>query len=233
MKVVILQSNYIPWKGYFDLINDADIFIFYDCVQYTKNDWRNRNSIYTKNGKQWLTIPIPGKSVNGKIDEVIITDNKWQEKHFKSLYYGYKSSPYFHQLEELITDYLKDRKWSNLSELNQYLIKKISRMLGVTTKFLNARNFDLPEGRVEKLISILTQLNATDYISGLAAKNYLEGSEHLFSESGINLSYKHYPNYPSYKQLCMPFVNSVSVLDLISNIELSNISNFIFKNENI
>src|SRR3954469_1788276 len=92
MKVVVLQSNYVPWKGYFDLIHDADLFIFYDEVQYTKNDWRNRNRIVTKNGPQWLTIPIPHEAVHQKISEVLLPkDGDWQKLHWKSLFFGYKA----------------------------------------------------------------------------------------------------------------------------------------------
>src|SRR4051812_8183445 len=110
MKVVILQSNYIPWKGYFDLINDADIFVFYDEVKYTKNDWRNRNKIYTKNGMQWLTIPIHKDAVKQKISEVEMPDNSWQELHHKSLEFGYKSAPYYKQLEPLLTELYLNQK---------------------------------------------------------------------------------------------------------------------------
>src|SRR3954469_16903743 len=98
MKVVVLQSNYVPWKGYFDLIHDADLFVFYDEVKYTKNDWRNRNKIFTTNGVQWLTIPISKDAVKQKISQVEIKDNGWQELHYKSLFFGYKSAPFFNQL---------------------------------------------------------------------------------------------------------------------------------------
>src|SRR4051812_45940055 len=99
MKVAVLQSNYVPWKGYFDLIHDVDLFVFYDEVQYTKNDWRNRNRIYTKNGLQWLTIPVSRDSVHQKISEVKLPSNSWREQHWKSLAFGYAQAPHFTQLE--------------------------------------------------------------------------------------------------------------------------------------
>ena len=154
MKVVILQSNYVPWKGYFDLIHDADVFVFYDEVQYTKNDWRNRNRIYTKNGLQWLTIPVNKEAVNGKISEVKISP-EWQDLHFKSLYLGYKSAPYFSQLDELINDYLVNKKWDSLKDLNQYLIKRISGLLGIKTQFLDSANYTLSGDKIEKLIDLV------------------------------------------------------------------------------
>src|SRR5213075_1126236 len=102
MKVVILQSNYIPWKGYFDLIHDADVFVFYDEVKYTKNDWRNRNKIYTKNGLQWLTIPIGNEAVKSKISEVGLTSSQWQSQHRKAIELGYANAKYFEQLEPVL-----------------------------------------------------------------------------------------------------------------------------------
>lgn len=229
MKAVILQSNYIPWKGYFDLIHDADVFVFYDEAQYTKNDWRNRNKIYTKNGLQWLTIPVNKDAVNGKISEVKLSPD-WQDLHFKSLYLGYKSAPFFYQLEELITDYLKEKKWNSLKELNHYLIKKISELIGITTQFLDSANYELTGDKIEKLIHLLTQIGATEYISGPSGMNYLSESHPLFNEKNIKLSFKKYPEFVPYKQLKEPFENAVSVLDLIANVELTQIKNHIWKN---
>ena len=233
MKVAILQSNYIPWKGYFDLINDVDTFIFYDVVKYTKNDWRNRNVIYTKNGKQWITIPIEAHNVNKNINEVIITNKEWQKNHFKSLYLGYKKAPFFNQLEELIEDYLNTKTWGKISDLNQYLITIISKKIGITTAFKRAEDFILEGDKVERLISLLRQNKATDYLSGPAAKSYIEGKDHLFSDAGINLEYKNYSGYLPYKQLINPFENAVSIVDLIANISWDEISNHIWQNKNV
>jgi hypothetical protein len=183
MKVVVLQSNYIPWKGYFDLINDADLFIFYDEVQYTKNDWRNRNQICTKNGLQWLTIQIYKDAVNGKISDVKLSP-QWQDLHFKSLYLGYKSAPQFKQLEELMYDYLIDKKWTSLKDLNHYLIKKISSNIGIKTNFEDSTNYLLEGNKVQRLLNLLVQVGATEYISGPSGKNYL--NNFVYSKVHLN-----------------------------------------------
>jgi len=229
MKLAILQSNYIPWKGYFDLINDVDIFIFYDVVKYTKNDWRNRNIIYTKNGKQWITIPIEAHNVNKNINEVIITNKDWQKNHFKSLYLGYKKAPFFNQLEELFEDYLNTKIWEKLSDLNQYLITTISEKIGITTIFKKAEDFILEGDKVERLISLLKQNNASNYLSGPSAKSYIEEKKHLFTLANINLQYKNYDSYLPYKQLISPFENAVSIVDLIANISWDEIPNYIWQ----
>lgn len=231
MKVVILQSNYIPWKGYFDLIHDADVFVFYDEVQYTKNDWRNRNRIYTKNGLQWLTIPVNKEAVNGKISEVKISA-EWQDLHFKSLYLGYKSAPHFEQLEELINDYLLNKKWNSLKDLNQYLIKRISALLGIETQFLDSANYELKGDKIEKLIDLVSQIGGTEYISGPSGMNYLSESTKLFEEKNIKLSFKKYPEFAPYKQLKEPFEHAVSILDLLAHVEIKEIGNHIWGKSN-
>jgi hypothetical protein len=229
MTVVILQSNYLPWKGYFDLIHDADAFVFYDEVKYTKNDWRNRNKIYSKNGIQWLTIPIVKDAVKQKISEVQVDQREWQDLHFDAIYFAYKRAPYFSQVEVLINDFYRSKKWQNLSELNQYCIKTICSILGITTQFYNASDFNLREGRVEKLIGILGDLKATQYISGPAAREYLSGSEHMFSSNNITLKFKDYSGYPEYQQLSSPFENYVSIIDLIANVRQDEIADYIWK----
>ena len=226
MKTVVLQSNYIPWKGYFDLINEADQFIFYDEVQYTKNDWRNRNQICTKNGLQWLTIPINKDAVNYKISEIKL-NHEWQQRHFKSLYLGYKSALHYEQLGELMEDYLIDKRWHSLKELNHYLIKKISKNIGITTSFQDSSKFVLEGDKVQRLLNLLIQAGATEYISGPSGKNYLNEFEYLFKEKNIKLTYKKYPEYKNYRQLNGSFNNNVSILDTIAHIEYKNIHEYL------
>ena len=218
MKVAILQSNYLPWKGYFDLINNVDVFVIYDCAKYTKNDWRNRNIIYSKQGKQWLTIPISSSSVKLCIDTVRITDSRWQNIHAKTLITSYSRAPQFNQLRELIDDFLLYRKWDYLSELNIELIKWISQRIGITSKIRNAREFSLQQNRIDRLLGILKEIGAREYFSGPSAFAYLEGQESLFEEQGIKLRYKSYGPYLPYKQLKEPFESSVSIIDLIANL---------------
>lgn len=228
MKAAIIQSNYLPWKGYFDIINDADVFCFYDEMKYTKNDWRNRNKIYSKNGLHWLTIPINKDAVKQKISEVRLEDSAWQNLHYTTLVNSYSRASYFSQLEFFLNDFYKDHTWNYLSELNQYSIKKIAEYLGIKTKFVNSKDYDLRGDRIERLINLLKDLGATEYISGPSAKDYLKGSENLFEQNNIKLTFKDYSGYPPYKQLSEPFENFVSIVDTIANVEKSDISTYIF-----
>jgi len=221
MRAVVLQSNYLPWKGYFDLIQSADVFIYYDEVQYTKNDWRNRNRICSKNGVHWLTIPIGRDAVKQKISEVRLPASRWQEAHFKTLYQSYRSAPYFRQIEPLIDEIFRARTWEFLSELNRHCIERISRTLGIATRFVDSKELRLEGGRVERLIGVLQQIGASEYLSGPSARQYLSGSEPLFEQAGIRLLFKSYEGYPEYSQLHSPFEPAVSIVDLMANVPLS------------
>ena len=231
MKVAVLQSNYVPWKGYFDLIHDADLFIFYDEVKYTKNDWRNRNKIYTKNGLQWLSIPVDAHFVNQKISDVTFRNDTWQELHYKSLSFGYRSAPHYHQLDDLIGDYLVKQKWSHLKDLNQYLIKTISEKIGIKTGFIDSTAFNLEGDRIQRLLNLLLQAKATEYISGPSAKGYMEPHLDLFRNNNIKVTFKEYPEYKTYKQLSAPFEQYVSILDMVAHLQWNQIGNYIWNNE--
>lgn len=229
MNVVILQSNYIPWKGYFDLIHDADIFVFYDCVKYTKNDWRNRNVIYTKNGRQWITIPIASTATSQPIDQAKLPSCNWRTQHLRSLEIGYSRAPHYHQLKALMEEVLLRTDLQSLSALNQELITKISLQLGCKTVFLDSRKLPLLDDRVERLLHILTSLGAKRYISGRAAECYLNAHQHRFLEIGVELVFKDYGPYKPYKQLSTPFEENVSIVDLIANLNWTQIPNHIWK----
>jgi hypothetical protein len=221
VRAVVLQSSYLPWKGYFDLIQSADVFVYYDEVKYTKNDWRNRNRICARNGVQWLTIPVSHDAVKLKISEVRLPDARWQQDHSKTLLHTYRPAPYFAQLEPLVRDFYHARTWSFLSELNRHCTERIASLLGITTQFLDSKNFKLDGGRVERLVSLLQQIGATEYLSGPSAREYLAGSEGLFAAAGIRVRFKDYTGYPEYPQLHTPFEHAVSVVDVLANVKLS------------
>lgn len=213
-KVAILQSNYIPWKGYFDLINQVDDFIIYDCVQYTKNDWRNRNLIKSKNGLQWLTIPVSVKSSSQLINETDVANTVWVGKHMKTITQTYaKSAHYKEYADEILVIYEASRSLTKLSDINILFIKWINKKLGITTNIHTATDFNLEEDRIDRLVSICEQLNADCYLSGPAAKNYLD--ENKFTDKNITVEWMSYKGYPEYQQFGENFENAVSVLDLI------------------
>jgi len=214
-KIAILQSNYIPWKGYFDLINMVDEFILFDTAQYTKNDWRNRNKIKTKQGLSWLTIPCRQESLSQKIMDTCVSDHKWQKKHWSSIQQNYSKTPYFKQYKDAFEDFYLNSTETSLSQVNFKLIQIVNEILGIKTKLCWSSEFDLVEGQIEKLLGICQQAGADVYLSGPAAKDYFD--ESLAEKMNIQVEWMDYSGYPEYTQLHPPFEHGVTILDLIFN----------------
>ena len=211
----MLQSNYIPWKGYFDIIHDVDLFIFYDEVQYTKNDWRNRNKIYTKDGLHWITVPVLG-SITESIDQARIVPDRWQEKHFNTLVTVYSKAPYFEKYRGFLEYVYLETHWEMLYQLNRYLIMEIARnFLGIQTVFASSRDYSSEGTGHQKLLNLLKAAGAEYYVSGPAAKDYIIAED--YEKAGIALHWKDYSKYKPYPQLHEPFESKVSVLDLLFN----------------
>jgi len=216
VKVAVLQSNYIPWKGYFDIIHDVDLFIFYDDVQYTRNDWRNRNRIKSPQGSAWLTIPVRG-GPSDLICEVGFADPRWQQRHWRSLSQAYARAPFFDRFRGLLENVYLGSNWESLSALNQHLVRLIAgNALGIQTRFADSRAYGAVGTKQERLLDLLAKCAATSYVSGPAARAYIDESR--FADAGIDIVWKDYAGYPVYRQLSEPFEHAVSVLDLLFNV---------------
>lgn len=215
--VAIVQSNYVPWKGYFDLIRSVDEFILYDEVQYTRRDWRNRNRIKTPVGIQWLTIPV---EVSGRyhqaISETRIADASWAKRHWKTLTQSYGRAPGFPEFSPMLEGFYSTTATDQLSVVNEALLRIVCGALGIQTKFRQSSAFSLDvDDPTERLVSICRQACATTYLSGPAARSYLD--EARFHDAGIDVAWMSYEGYPEYSQLHGPFDHRVSVLDLLFN----------------
>lgn len=217
MKVVILQPSYIPWRGYFDQVGRADLFVFYDDVQYDKRGWRNRNQIKTPKGKQWLTIPVHShgaQTENIFIHQIrIAQDVSWNLNHLKALQHSYSRAPYFHQYTVLLNEFY-GRHDEFLSDFTIDFTIALTRELGNThTRFIRSSQVANIRGqKTDRLIHILQAVGGTHYISGPSARDYIESEK--FEAAGITLEYMEY-NYPEYPQLYPPFDSYVSILDLL------------------
>ena len=219
MKCVILQPSYIPWRGYFHQIQKADIFVFYDCVQYDEHGWRNRNKIKTPHGEKWLTIPVKSKgchTFHTPILEIPIEwKTNWPEKHLKSLKQYYGKTPYFLEYKNLL-EKIYSRRDERLADFTCATTELIARELGIShTRFLRSSHLPAEGGKTDRLLSILRHLGATHYISGPSAEDYIEKSK--FSAAGIKIEFMNY-SYPKYPQNHGPFSQRVSILDLILNV---------------
>ena len=215
-KIAILQSNYIPWKGYFDLINMVDEFVLYDDMQYTRRDWRNRNMIKTPQGLKWLSIPV---DVKGKyfqrINETLISDLNWADRHWQTIKQFYSKSPYFKEYKHFFEAIYLDNTETHLSKINFQFIQLINWILGINTKITWSSDYELLEGQTIRLLGICQQAGAGVYLSGPAARDYFD--ESLAEQMGIKVQWMDYSSYSEYSQFHPPFEHGVTILDLIFN----------------
>ncbi len=218
MKVAILQPGYLPWLGFFDLMYKADCFVIFDDVQYTIRDWRNRNRIKTPDGVLTLTVPVNSRGVRNKLIKDVEIDNtiQWQKKHLKSLSGFYKKSNHFEEIAEIVETVL-NRKYTFLIDLDMAFIFKVREFLDLDTMIIFSSEIPSTGRRDDKLLSICKSLNATTYLSGNAAKNYLR--ESIFHSENINVQWHDY-NHPYYNQLWLEkhgFISHLSIVDLLFN----------------
>lgn len=215
-RVALVQSNYIPWKGYFDLIASADVFVLYDDVQYTRRDWRNRNRIKTAQGVQWLTVPV---QVSGRyrqrICDVMVSDPGWAERHWRTLVHQYAKAAGFSDLGPALEALYRSATSPRLSEINHHFLTGICEILGIATPLRWSSEFGLSGDRCERVVGLCRQLGAATYVSGPAARAYLD--EAAFREAGLALEWADYSGYPEYRQLHPPFEHQVSIVDLLLN----------------
>jgi len=211
-RVAILQSNYIPWKGYFDIIHDVDEFIFLDEAQYTRQNWRNRNRIKIARGAVWLTIPV-GTSLRRRICDVELPPG-WAEEHWRKIESAYGQARYFPMYRSVLQKIYLETTWRYLSDFNQHIIRVISgELLGLSTRFRDSREFSLSAKSEDRVLQLLQQTGAGVYVSGPSAKAYLDPAR--FAQHGIEVIWKSYDGYPEYPQDHPPFRHDVTILDLL------------------
>ncbi len=213
-RVAILQSNYIPWKGYFDIRAAVDEFILYDDVQFTKNDWRNRNRIKTPQGLAWITIPV-GPNIHRRIRDVAIPSSKWRTTHWKTLVQNYRKAEYFDPIAAWLEPLYLGATHSMLSEINRAFIEATCGYLGITTKLSWSWDYTTVQGQTERLVDLCIQAGAAEYVTGPAARDYLDLA--AFATQGIAVTWFDYAGYPPYPQLWGPFEHQVSIVDLLFN----------------
>jgi len=214
MRVGVVQSSFIPWRGYFDFIDNVDLFVFYDDIQYTDRDWRNRNKIKTQKGLDWLSVSVKYQKRSQLICETQI-DNKtqWALKQINKWKNEYRTAPYLDDVMYLLSD-IDDCKEQTISSLNIKLIKRICKYLGIVTPMISSEELELTGNKTDRLINLMQQVKGNIYLSGPSADDYLD--KELFKKAGVSLEYKSY-EYPQYPQLWGDFEGAVTILDLIAN----------------
>ena len=211
------QSHYLPWLGYLDKIDRADIFVLLDDVQYEKNGWQNRNRILTPRGPLWLTVPVHAH-LSDRINDVKITSAVlWQKDHSKSLEQNYHKAPHFPPLWNLLNG-IYEREWSSLAALNLASLEAILKTLGIEgKKRVCSSTLGTTSQATQRLVDLCKHFKADTYLSGDGANVYLDVS--LFEKEGIRVEFQHF-SHPLYPQLSgegETFVEGLSCVDLIFN----------------
>ena len=214
MRACIVQSFYAPWKGFFDMLGRCDVYVIYDTSNYSKGHWHNRNKIKRPAGPPWMTIPVKTSDRLGQpIDEVEVTGS-WAAKHWAMLRESYRDTPFFADescaIEKLYEDMSGETR---LSRINERFLRFLVARLGIKTQIVRDRDFVFGGERNARLVQILQSLGATHYLSGPAAKSYL--NESLFKEANIELEWMSYGPYATYPQPHGEFSHVVSVIDTI------------------
>lgn len=215
--VVITQSNYIPWRGWFDMIARADLLVLLDEVQYTRRDWRNRNRIKTAQGLKWLTVPVQSKGkYEQRIDETLVTDKGWAQSHWSMIEQAYRGAAAFDETGPWLRE-LYDRagELDRLSDVNRLFIEAIAERLGIDTPVRWSTELESADGPTERLVALSRSAGAERYLSGPAAQAYLDVAQ--FEAVGIAVDWMTYPDYPEYPQPHGEFAPQVSVVDLLLN----------------
>lgn len=216
-RVAILQSNYIPWRGYFDIIASVDEFIVYDVAQYTKNDWRNRNRVRTASGEQWLTIPVITSGKFGQtIAETVIAPSGWADRHWKTIAQAYARAPFFTEVRDALQPaFVACGSLTHLSQVNRQLIDSVAGILGIRTTVRDAAEYEFSGDRSGRLLMLCQVAGATTYLTGPSARDYLDVER--FASAGIAVEFMDYSAYQPYPQVHGGFVPDVSVVDLLFN----------------
>lgn len=218
MKVVIMQPTYLPWLGYFDLIDQADVLVFLDNVQFEKQSWQQRNKLRTPNGLEWITVPALIKGRFGQsIKDVVINPVGFPDKHIRQIKQNYSRAPCFQMYFERFAHTLTTAaKGSLLCNLNIALIEWMSSQLSISTRFVRASELGLSGKRTQLLVDILKHLKAKTYLSPLGSWDYLKEEWSLICENGVEVEFQNY-SHPQYRQVYHPFVPYASAIDLLLN----------------
>jgi len=217
----IMQPTFLPWMGYFDMIDQVDHFVFYDNVQMTRRSWQVRNRVKTANGESYLTVPVKHTKERDDLmicDAMISYDEKWQSKHLKTIEASYKKAAFFEEVFPVLSN-IYEKKHELLFSFNEDLIVTVLQKIGVTTKLVRSVELEGIGGiKDARLASICRKLGCNEYLSPQGSSVYIEshspGGE--LTKQGITLYYQSY-KHPEYQQLYGPFLKSMGVIDLLFN----------------
>ena len=223
-----MQPAYLPWAGYFNLISKVDIFVFLDDAQFQKGSWHNRNQINNNGSRQWITVPVKHERLKQKINETLFSGEIWRAKHIKTIEQTYGRHDYMSDISGILS-LLENDQSDNLADLNINIIMLISEKLSIKTKFLRSSDLGIDGKRTHRLVQILANIGATEYLSPIGAESYLAAD--LFEEiSAVRLTFQDFQSQPYVHKNSNTFLSHLSILDLIANVGLKNAYQYIAAN---
>jgi len=216
MKVSIHQPQYLPWLPYIQKIDQSDLFIFLDSVDYQKNGLQNRNKIKSSNGGQWLTVPVIAKLGQKIADTKIDNSQKWSKKHFSAIQQSYGKAEHFNYFSDIIAD-VYSKKWDNLAELNISFLKQILKIINVSTSIYQSSELECEGNSSTLILNLCKKVGATKYLTGHGAKNYLNFNE--FENANIEVEFFNPPSIIHYPQTFnkIGFIDGLSCIDILLN----------------
>ncbi len=213
MKVAIHQPQYLPWLGYLDKIDSSDVFILLDTVQYKKHEWQNRNRIRTKDGWQWLTVPVIDRFPE-RIAQVEIDGRaEWRRRHCQALRQHYAGSPHWEPFGPKLLAVL-EQPWTRVVDLNVAVLDLLCEHLTIQTRRCLASTLVARDEATDRLIDVCRAVGGTEYLSGQTGPEYMDTAR--FAQEGIRIKVQRY-RHPEYRQRYSPFISHLSVVDMILN----------------
>ena len=224
MKISIHQSQYLPWPAYFKKIAMSDKFVILDNVQFQKNGVQNRNKLRNKNGEFWITIPLSG-SMKEKINEKKCSNEKWKKKHFQSITQSYSKCSFWEEHKVALEDlYANSNEY--LNDINISFIKYFISEMDFETELHLASQLEAEGSKSDLVLNICKELSATEYISGLGSKDYLDLDS--FTKNSIEVKFLESMN-PSYEQIHGEFIPNLSLIDMLMNVPKKNIKSYMYQ----
>jgi hypothetical protein len=216
-RISLIQSAYIPWRGFFDLVDRCDEYVIYDEAQFSKGHWHNRNRIGGPSGPAWLTIPVKTADRLGQaIEDVVVSDRTWAEAHWRKIESFYRSAPFLLECGPKLQFLFEAAAvHDRLTDINELMLRGLFDMLGVTTAVVRDRVYGPKGARTERVLDLCLKAGATHYLTGPSARSYLD--ETLFATAGIVVEWMNYPVYPAYPQQMPDYEPALSIIDLILN----------------
>jgi hypothetical protein len=217
MKIAICQPTYLPWIGYFDLIDQVEAFVVLDDVQFEKQSWQQRNRIKTPLGLQWLTVPVMFRGRLGQlIKDVEVRDFNFWRNHCRAIELNYRRALFFDAYFEKLASQLVCSNTTLMANLNIRLMEWFMSIFGIKTLLILSSSLAQTGRRTERLVNICKSLGADQYISPLGSAAYLLEEREMMADHGIDLVFQNY-QHPEYRQQFTPFIPYASALDLLFN----------------